>query len=190
MNKESIGYYCWAGPGTVRMLNTKYFNPKIDLESLNRSYEYDYLAEVKEKFGVTDFWATYSWGFSEETEREDYDFILSRLDNFKKNNIRVHAYIQGTNLVRKEFENSDFWAIDRFGNEVPYYKDRMVTCPNNPKFFKFFIDKLNKAVQYNFDGIYIDNIQMGQLTISTKNRPVTFCGCNCDHCKEKFYRIH
>ena len=51
-----IGFYCWAGFGTERIIKTKYFNPKIDKESLFKSYDYDYLSKVKEIFGITDAW--------------------------------------------------------------------------------------------------------------------------------------
>jgi hypothetical protein len=34
---DRIGYYCWAGPGTIRMIKVKYFNPRIDEKSLMTS---------------------------------------------------------------------------------------------------------------------------------------------------------
>jgi hypothetical protein len=74
MNKRT-GFYCWAGPGTIRMIKLKFFNPKIDRHSLMHSYDYNYLSKAKELFGITDVWATYSWGFSPETEKEDYKFF-------------------------------------------------------------------------------------------------------------------
>lgn len=46
-----IGYYCWAGENTARMIRTKYFKPQIDENSLMYSYEYDYLKDLKEKVG-------------------------------------------------------------------------------------------------------------------------------------------
>ena len=63
-----IGYYSWAGPNTIDMLKTKYFSPKLSLNSIMNSYDYEYLAELKDKFGVTDFWCTYSWGFANGLE--------------------------------------------------------------------------------------------------------------------------
>ena len=57
------------------MIKLKFFNPKIDRHSLMHSYDYNYLSKAKELFGITDVWATYSWGFSPETEKEDYKFF-------------------------------------------------------------------------------------------------------------------
>lgn len=51
---KRIGYYCWAGPTTIDMINVKYFSPKINEHSLLTSYDYDTLALLKEIFGITD----------------------------------------------------------------------------------------------------------------------------------------
>lgn len=189
-DKDRVGYYCWAGPGTIRMLNMKFFNPKIDINSLMSSYDYDYLAKVKDKFGVTDFWATYSWGFSPEVEKEDYEFLLSKLDNFKKLGIKLHAYIQGPNLVYSQFPDVDWFCEDERGRPVTYYRGRRVTCLNNPEFREFINNKIRSTYGLGFDGIYVDNIQMGQLAIPTFNHqlPFVFCGCHCKYCREKFYK--
>jgi hypothetical protein len=56
------------------MIDVKYFDPKIDRQSLLACYDYDYVAKVKDLLGVTDYWVTYSWGFSDETEQEDREF--------------------------------------------------------------------------------------------------------------------
>src|SRR5258708_11865462 len=172
---NKIGFYCWAGPGTVRMIDLKYFNPKINKDSLMGSYEYDYLKEIKEKFGVTDFWASYSWGFSKNKEKEDRKFLLDRIDNFKKLNIRVHAYVQGTNLVYEDFKDKDWWCQDEKGRLISYYRGRKVVCVNNPEFRKYIKEKIMTLYGTGVDGVYMDNIQMGQLGIS----PSVFSGCNC-----------
>jgi hypothetical protein len=48
------GVYCWAGPGTERMIRLKYPHHKIDLPSVWQSYDYDQLKQAKEKLGTTD----------------------------------------------------------------------------------------------------------------------------------------
>lgn len=185
-NQKLVGYYCWAGPGTIRMINTKYFDPTIDVESLLSSYDIEYLSEVKGKLGVTDFWATYSWGYNTQTEAEDYQFLVSRISNFHKLGIRLHAYVQGTNLVYAEYKDLDVWARDNFGRLMAYSKGRKLTCVNNPHFQAEFYRKVALAAQENFDGIFIDNVHMGQMAPSLGPKPVSFVGCYCQYCQQLF----
>lgn len=153
-----------------------------------QSYDYEYLAAVKEKFGITDFWATYSWGFAPEVEEEDHAFLLNRLNNFKKLGIRLHAYIQGPNVVYSQFPNKEWYAEDNKGRPITYYRGRRVVCLNAPEFQDFIIDKVGSMLDKGFDGIYMDNIQMGQLAIPTfdQETPFVFAGCNCRLCQQKF----
>jgi hypothetical protein len=185
---KRVGYYCWAGPGTVRMLNLKFFDPKINHSSLMQSYDYDYLARVQETFNITDVWATYSWGFSPKVEKEDYEFILSRLDNFHKLGLKVHAYVQGTNLVYEDFKDKDWFSQDNFGRRITYYRGRHITCVNNPGFLDFMANKVAKITRHGFDGVFIDNIIMGQMPLSilNNNLPFVFAGCNCEYCRKSF----
>ena len=149
------------------MINLKFFNPRIDNQSLMSSYDLDYLSKVKEKFGVTDFWATYSWGFSEETEKPDREFLLSKLDNFKKLGIKLHAYVQGPNVVYSEFPNIDWYCCDEKNRPITYYRGRRVVCFNNPGFQEYKVKQIEKMLNLGFDGIYMDNIQMGQMAVPT-----------------------
>lgn len=185
---RKVGFYCWAGPGTIRMLELKFFNPRIDYKSLMQSYDYDYLARIQDTFGVTDVWATYSWGFNPKTEKEDYNFLLSKLNNFKKLGIQVHAYMQGTNLVYSEFPDVDWFCEDEHGRPVTYYRGRRVTCVNNPGFTQFVNKKIEKLVDLGFDGMFMDNVVMGQMPVPIfKNKlPFVFAGCRCIYCLKKF----
>jgi len=173
-----IGYYCWAGPGTIRMIRVKYFTPRIDEQSLMTSYDYDYLAKAKELFGITDFWATYSWGFSDKTEQEDRSFLLDRLDNFKRLGIKVHAYIQGPNLVYDEFPDKTWWARDEKDRLIPYYRGRRMCSIHNQGYVDYVVEKIRATHGLGFDGIFVDNIQHGQLGVPTQpgNLPFVFCG--------------
>lgn len=183
-----VGYYCWAGPGTIRMINLKYFNPKIDKDSLLKSYDYDYLANIKKIFGITDFWATYSWGFSNEREQSDREFLINRVDNFKRLGIKLHAYIQGPNLVYQDFKDKDWFCIDEKDRPIMYFRGRRVVCLNNPDFRNYIKHKILNMYSKGFDGIFMDNIQMGQLGIPTPKGelPFNFIGCNCKFCKNGF----
>ncbi len=185
---QKVGFYSWAGPGTARILKTKYFDPKINIQSLKSSYDYDYLKKAKKTFGITDAWVSYSWGFSDKHEQEDYHFILTRLKNFKKLNIKTHAYLQGCNLVYSDFKDNDFWCRDEKGRFVTYYKGRKVACVNNPYFVTFFKNRLEQLLKHDFDGVYVDNIQMGQLGVpmSKGELPFVFAGCNCSYCQRLF----
>lgn len=159
-----VGYYCWAGPGLERMTQLKFFNPKIDRDSLYTAYDYDHLARVQETFGITDCWVTFSWGFSDETEAPDREFIVSRLENFKKLGLKVHAYLQGPNLVFKEFkDHPDWFCRDHRGRFIPYHRGRKVVNINHPEYLEFAKERIKIACQHDFDGIFIDNIQMGQM---------------------------
>jgi hypothetical protein len=185
---DRVGYYCWGGPGTIRMIHVKFFNPRIDEESLMTCYDYDYVARVQELFGVTDFWVTYSWGFSDETEEEDRRFVLDRLDNFKKLGIRTHAYIQGPNLVSSEFPDKDWWARDEKNRMIPYYRGRRMTSIHHPEYVDFLRQKIERTHGLGFDGIYVDNIQHGQLGIPHRRKglPFVFCGDYSQHARDAF----
>lgn len=187
---DRVGYYCWAGPGTVRVIRVKYFYPRIDVNSLMSSYDYDYLARVKELFGVTDFWATYSWGFSDETEREDHEFLIRRLENFHKLGIRVHAYIQGPNLVYDDFQNRDWWARDEEGRLIPYYRGRRMCSIHDEEYVDYVVKKIEKTHGLGFDGIFVDNIQHGQLGMPVQpgELPFVFCGDYSDQARSHFQR--
>lgn len=187
--KKRVGYYCWAGPGTVRMINLKYFNPKLDEQSLARSYDLPYLQVVKDTFGVTDAWISYSWGFAETQEVKDRQFTLSKLNNFKKLGIRTHGYIQGPNLVYADFADQDWWARDLKGKLISYHRGRKIVCLNNPHFQKYILNKVTDMSHHPFDGIFMDNIQMGQLGIpGTLSTTAAFFGCNCQVCQDFFVK--
>jgi len=185
-----VGLYEWAGPGTIRMIDLKFFSPRIDTESLMRAYDYDRLAAMQEKFGITDVWATYSWGFSDEREEEDRRFLEERVENFKKLGLTLHAYIQGANLVYEDFAYKDWFAHDERGRLIPYHRGRKVTCLNNPGFREYIAAKIRAMRDKGFDGVFIDNIQMGQLALGAgghKKPPIAFAGCSCLYCRIGFH---
>lgn len=185
---DRIGYYCWAGPGTIRMIKVKYFDPQIDAASLMTSYDYDYLARLKDLFGITDFWGTYSWGFSDQTEVEDRRFLIDRVENFKRLNIRLHAYIQGPNLVYDEFPDKNWWARDERGRLIPYYKGRRMCSIHSDEYLDYVVRKIQDTHNLGFDGIYVDNIQHGQLGVPNKpgELPFVFCGDASEFARERF----
>ncbi|HEX9804134.1 MAG TPA: putative glycoside hydrolase, partial [Candidatus Dojkabacteria bacterium] len=129
---------------------------------------------------------SYSWGFSEETEKEDREFILHKLENFKKLGIKTHAYIQGANLIYKDYSDKDWYAEDFRNKKVVYHRGRYVVCVNNPEFQEYISQKIKEAAAYDFDGIFVDNIQMGQLGIPFNFHRAGFAGCNCRVCRKKF----
>lgn len=180
------GIYYWAGPGTIRMIRLKFFDPPIDEEGLMHSYDHDVLQELQSKLGITDAWVTYSWGFSEETEREDREFLRSKLENFKRLGIRTHAYVQGTNLVHGEF-HEDLWCRDHNGKRIPYHRGRSLCCPNNPAFRALLLKRVEDACRTDADGVYVDNFHFGQFPVALGGYS-TFCGCACTHCEAAFGR--
>ncbi len=170
------------------MTKLKFFNPKIDKQSLMHSYDYAYLAKAKELFGITDVWATYSWGFSSKTEKEDYKFFASKVKNFKKLGLKLHAYIQGPTVVYSEFPDVGWYCKDNRGRDIWYYRGRKMVCINNPNFVEFVKSKIEDVSKLNVDGVFIDNIVMGQLPVPIfiNKLPFVFAGCYCQYCQNKF----
>lgn len=183
--KKRVGMYCWAGPGTIRMIQLKYPNQTINKDSLMASYNLDQLREAQNNLGVTDAWVSFSWGFSEQTEQADYQFIASKLKNFKKLGIKTHAYIQGPNLVYDEHQKTDYWCVDQHNRRIPYHRGRYMTCVNKPETQAYIRHKIEGALEYEFDGIYVDNFYFGLLPLITGNK-VSFFGCRCQNCQQKF----
>jgi hypothetical protein len=192
MNPQAIphnpraGVYCWAGPGTERMLRLKYPHHKIDRESLWRSYDYDQLLQARAKLGITDAWVSYSWGFSEQTEQPDYQFLRERLGNFQQLGIRTHAYVQGTNMVWADHPDVDYYCRDHRGRLIPYHRGRKLACPNNPAFRDYIHHKVSLAVDEDVDGVYVDNIHLGLFPVLLGKNRATFFGCQCPHCQARF----
>jgi len=92
------------------MINLKYPGSKIDQRSLLEACDLKNLRAAQDNCFTTDAWVTYSWGFSQKTELEDYKFLRKKLPNFHKLGIRTHAYIQGPNLVYSEHSDQDFFV--------------------------------------------------------------------------------
>ena len=182
------GVYCWAGPGTERMIRLKYPQHQIDHASVWQSYDPDQLQQAKEKLGTTDAWVSYSWGFSEQTEQEDYQFLRQRLGNFHRLGIKTHAYVQGTNLVYEEHQDEDYYCRDYRGRLIPYHRGRKLTCPNNPAFQAYIHRKVAHALDEEVDGVFVDNMHFGQFPLMLGKRRSTFFGCRCQHCQQRFKR--
>jgi hypothetical protein len=185
-----VGLYAWGGPGTIRLLHTKYANPRIDIPSFMKMYDTSWLDSAKSTLNVTDMWVTFSWGFSNATEKKDRAFIINRLPLFKEKNIKTYAYIQGTNLVTREFptsgSNSPF-CRDAMGGLLPYSRGRSFTCPNNPRAVAIIAQRVLEACQHDFDTIFIDNIFLGLPAWYYRKDVLSFAGCSCTYCQEKFF---
>lgn len=184
------GMYAWGGPGTVRLLQTKYHSPRIDERSFLTLYDDDRVSQAKQVLGVSDAWVTYSWGFSEKTEQSDYRFIQEKLPHFQEHHIRTHAYVQGLNVVTSEFADQDLFCRDARGRLIPYSKGRSLTCPNNPHFQTLIRQRVERACQESFDGIFIDNVIFGQPPSFLSQDVAPFFGCACVHCQRQFKKEH
>jgi hypothetical protein len=98
--------------------------------------------------------------------------------NFKKLGIRVHAYIQGPNLVYDDFKDTDWWARDEKGRLITYYRGRKMASIHHDGYLQYVEDKIKGLYGAGFDGVYIDNIQHGQLGVPNQpgKLPFVFCG--------------
>lgn len=180
--------YAWGGPGTIRLLRTKYHDPQIHEESFLDLYTEKSLLQAKSVFELSDVWVSYSWGFSDSTEKEDREFIKKKLPTFQKLGLRTHAYVQGLNVVEKEFPSNDFYCEDMYGRRLPYSKGRRFICPNNPKVQQFLEKRISVAANENFDGVYLDNLLFGFPPAFIYSDFAPFFGCACIHCRQEFKR--
>lgn len=183
-----VAIYAWGGPGTIRLLQTKYHSPQINSESFLNLYEDSTLARARQLFDVTDAFITYSWGFSDEREQEDYAFLRTKLRNFKQLGIRTHAYVQGLNLVTDDFADQDLFCRDPSGRLLSYSKGRSFTCPNNPHAVAIITNRVTRACQEDVDGIFVDNVLFGLPPLSVRTDFIPFFGCSCTYCQQAFKR--
>lgn len=183
---KRVGLYAWGGPGTIRLLNIKYHNPKIDEASFIQLYDPVFLQQARQKLGVTDMWVTYSWGFADKTEDIDRRFIVECLPDFRRHSIQTHAYIQGLNLVTDEFRDQDVFCRDSQGGLLPYSKGRSLTCPNKPQAQQIIKARVKAAVREDFDGVFIDNVVFGLPPFFFRRDCTSFWGCACMDCQRVF----
>src|SRR5215216_969816 len=168
------------------MIRLKYPQHKVDRPSLWHAYDPDQLRQAREKLGTTDAWVSFSWGFSEATEQEDYAFLRKHLGNFHRLGIKTHAYVQGTNLVLEEHRDQDYYCRDHRDRLIPYHRGRKLTCPNNPAFQAYIHRKVALALAEEVDGVFVDNIHFGMFPLLLGKNRATFFGCRCQHCQRRF----
>ncbi len=183
--RATAGAYYWAGPGTVRMIELKFFRPRVDVRSHLKAYDADVLRRLKDALDLSDAWVTYSWGFSDTTETEDRAFLREKLPNFRRLGIRTHAYVQGMNLVEADHTQSDYWCRDDRGARIPYHRGRKLCCPGNPAFQEFLLKRVDAACREDVDGVFIDNLHFGQFPVPVGEYLTSF-GCHCDACRSGF----
>ncbi len=124
LSKHRVGLYAWGGPNTIRLLKEKHHNPLIDEESFLNLYSDDSLARAQEKLGATDVWLTHMWGFSDETEKIQEEFLRGRLPAFQKHGMTTYGYVQGFNVVSSDFSDDDFFCRSSRGSRIAYSKNR------------------------------------------------------------------
>lgn len=180
------GLYAWGGPGTIRLLHTKYHTPRIDAASFMQLYEPDFLRAARATLGVTDMWVTYSWGFADATEQDDWRYITARLPQFAQHGIQAHAYVQGLNVVTADFVDQDIFCRDAHGRLQPYSRGRSLTCPNNPAAAQLITDRVRRACGEAFDGVYVDNVLFGLPPFFVRRDFTSFFGCACTYCQDHF----
>lgn len=174
--------YAWGGPGTIRLLRTKYQNPRIDESSFNSLYSSQSLERMRALFSITDAFVTYSWGFCEKTEQEDYAFLRKHLPSFHRLGVKTHAYVQGLNVVRSHFADS-LHCTGESGEPLPYSRGRVLICPNNPSVHDHLCHRVDAASSEEVDGVFIDNLLFGLPPLLIASDAASFFGCACAWCK-------
>lgn len=190
METKKSALYAWGGPGTIRLLQTKYFQPKIDTQSFQSLYDPDTLDLFQERFGTTDMFVTYSWGFSDKTEQEDRLFLRNKLKHFQKRNIATYAYVQGLNLVYPEWKQADLFCKGPKGQVLFYSKDRAFTCPNNPLATHILEKRVAQAALEDVTGVFVDNILFGLPPAFIYENHTSFFGCSCRYCQKAFQKMY
>lgn len=181
-----VGLYLWAGPGTIDLLGVKYPRPRIDHQGHMRAYDPDYLRQVQAICGVTDLWATFSWGFSEAREQPHRRFITERLAGIHRLGLRAIGYVQGFNVVTDDFRDRDFFCRDVRGKLLPYSRGRSLTCPNHPATVELIRQRVQAACESGFDAVFVDNILFGLPPFFVSQQAASFFGCACAHCRQQF----
>lgn len=168
------------------MTNLKFFNPPIDEAGMMAAYDRPVLEQFQERLGISDAWVTYSWGFSDQTEAEDYEFLRRSLPNFRQLGIKTHAYVQGLNVVTADHEG-DLLCRDPHGRPIPYHRARHLTCPLNPAARALLLRRVEAACREDTDGVFIDNFFYGKFPLPALRR-TPFFGCACQFCREAFWK--
>ncbi len=185
-NKKKVGMYAWGGPGTIELLREKYHNPKIDEDSFYYIYSDDFLRQAKEKFGLTDLWITYSWGFAEDREYPHYQYARQVLKNIKQYGFNTYGYVQGFNAVTADFKNKDIFCESPAGHKLPYSRNRHLICVNKPSGAELLKRRVKLATNEYFDNIYMDNIMFGLPPFYLSKKRISSFGCHCGDCRDKF----
>lgn len=187
---KRVGMYAWSGPTTIRMIRTKWKNPRVDEKSFLTLYDTPFLERAKKEFGLTDLWVTYSWGFGDDTEKEQHSFIREKLPAVRTLGIRTHAYVQGFNVVTSEHAEKSFFARTAWGKKIPYSRGRHLLCPTNPETRAFLDGRVRNAARENVDGVFVDNIFFGALPFFVSLDFMSTLGCHCPHCQSAFKEIY
>lgn len=187
--ENRVGLYAWAGPDTIRMTRLKYGDrSRIDEASFLELYNPDALGHLRATLGVTDMWVTYSWGFGDEAERAQREFLRSKLPNFRDAGIATHAYVQGFNVVTADFAERDFFCADGQGRRQPYARGRSLICPNAPATRELLLQRVRAASEEDVDGVFVDNMLFGVPPVAVYRDFLPPFGCACRWCKAAFER--
>lgn len=181
-----VGLYAWGGPGTTDLLKVKYHHPRINEKSFNEIYSESFLTNARQVLGVTDLWMSFSWGFSDQTEVRHRQFVREQLSTVKKLGIASYGYVQGLNVVSREFTGQDIFCRSMFGFRLPYSRGRHLICPNNPKARAIVLDRVTAASKEKFSNIFMDNILFGLPPMHFSKQFVSSFGCHCQHCRVAF----
>lgn len=179
--------YLWAGPGTIRMNQLKFMqvpvNEKIHLEA-HQSSGADIIVNKMHQNWIH---LTYSWGFSPEIEKQDWNSFRSATETYHSFGTKVFAYIQSSNCVFDGSNTSRNWyAKDPKGRKFYYYTNRFMTCIQNSEWKKYIKERIKGAIEDYADGIFFDNLWNGTQPSGLAGSWLGSAGCYCENCKSLF----
>ena len=121
---------------------------------------------------------------------QNTDSVETELQNFIKDQdvkiFRIDPYHTEDYILNKK-HLIDIWC-DLVGVQNNQQGPKLFFSPLELQTIQ---NKILNTYKLGFDGIYIDNIQMGQMPIPGKNsKLLTFAGCACNTCKNLYYKIY
>jgi len=182
--------YLWAGPGTIRMNKLKFMHVPVDENIHIESHQPAGADIVVNQMKQNWVHLTYSWGFPNEDEQEDWESFRQATKSYHEQKVDVFAYIQTSNCV---FEGSNkiknWYAMDPHGRKFFYYTNRFMTCLQNQEWITFLKERIKGAIDRGADGIFFDNLWYATQPTGFGESWLGSAGCYCDLCREKYRNV-
>lgn len=182
--------YLWGGPGTIRMTQLKFMNPRIDEPMHNFAHSIEGAERVAE-MGFNWVFLAYNWGYPPEVEERDWESFYSALNHYHKLGIKVFGYIQSSNCVYTgSYVDKDWYAIDYYGQKIPYYSGRYFTSLTHAGWVAEVRERVRQLTDAGTDGIFFDNPWQGGIALDLAEMPLGFVGSYDTYSKKAYAQAY